>query len=135
MLAISRWYHDLYSFQNKESQQRTEQILEVEPNNLLTWSNETNLVCSSTKTKLMVKGLYPHNFFKNKQTNKQTNKNKTTTTTKNIKFGFSMFFGTLKYGESPYVIYFCCLKLFSFQNWQSRRIFLSNGHRNEFYLF
>ena len=22
-----------------------------------------------------------------------------------------MFFGTLNYGESPYVIYFCCLKL------------------------
>ena len=65
-----------YILQNKESQQRTEQILEVEPNNLLTWSNETNLVSSSTKTKLMVKRLYPRNLFKNKQTNTQTNKQK-----------------------------------------------------------
>ena len=131
MLAISRWYHDIYSFQNKESQQRTEQILEVEPNNLLTWSKETNLVSSSTKTKLMVKRLYPRNLFKNKQTNKQTKKKKR----KKIKFGFSMFFGTLKSGKSLYAIYFCCLKLFSFQNWQSKRIFLSNGHSNKFYLF
>ena len=55
-----------YILQNKESQQRTEQILEVEPNNLVTWSSETNLVSSSTKTKLMVKGLYPRNLFKKK---------------------------------------------------------------------
>ena len=31
-----------------------EQILEIELNNLLTWSNDANLVFSSTETKLMV---------------------------------------------------------------------------------
>ena len=40
-----------------------------------------------------VKGLYPPNFFKK------------------IIFGFLMFFGTLSYGKSPYIIYFCCLEL------------------------
>ena len=40
------------------------------------------------------KGLYPPDFFKK------------------IFFDCLMFFGTLNYGESPYVIYFCCLELF-----------------------
>ena len=41
-----------------------------------------------------VKGLYPPNFFKK------------------IIFGFLLFFDTLNYRKSPYVIYFCCLELF-----------------------
>ena len=42
----------------------------------------------------MIKGLYPPNFFKK------------------IIFAFLMIFGTLNYGESSYVIYFCSLKHF-----------------------
>ena len=45
-------------------------------------------------TMIPFKGLYFPNFFK-----------------KTI-FGFVMFFDTLNYGESPYVIYFCCLEPF-----------------------
>ena len=42
----------------------------------------------------MIKGLYPPNFFKK------------------IIFAFLMFFGTLNYKESSYVIYFCSLEHF-----------------------
>ena len=40
------------------------------------------------------KGFYSPNFFKKTH------------------FWILMFFGTLNYGKSPYVIYFCCLELF-----------------------
>ena len=45
-------------------------------------------------TEEILKGLYPPNFFKK------------------LIFGFLVFFGTLNYGESPQVMYFCCFELF-----------------------
>ena len=72
---------------------------------------------------VQLKGLYPTNFFKK------------------IIFSFFVFdvFWYFKLWRIHYVIYFCWLELFmllfSITNWQSRRMFRSNGHSNEFYLF
>lgn len=44
----------IYTHYKIKNLKMTEQSLEIELNNLLTWLNETNLVFGSTETKLMI---------------------------------------------------------------------------------